>query len=609
MEKSSPISEKLKHIDCRSLTLYPSNSRNHECINGTLFYAKRRRNQPLLVIVSSPSSKRKQINEFAENIASLFYATFVIEISRVDGNKTTKDILEKNKIKLAHIIDHFGKTKSDNSNSDYKSFLNYKKIGLVAFSEGAEICGAWSEANAKKSRVKGIFLISPAFAIKSRKLNHPIFTFTGNLDSLSELFSWDESNIFKMGAILRGGNHRRPIRRGERKNVEQSDLRYKALNTFDQFNTVFDSIALFFDAFFSKRKLSKNKVDIMWRLKSRYREDLRILYYNPKGSIVWGNAYEGTNNCQLYVKNCKSKISSDQISPVKIESFELGKISKPFSGVKICDRFLNSGVNYFFSPPAFGKYKSLIQKYTDALREDRVCIEKIEKVVGEIVTFLRNLYLESTNQQLPINKNRFPILQCLINLIHKFVVDSENINDYPWPQLQKCLELKDFAAVDFLMETISIIRRFKTLPWNHSAFSREIIWTNTNTKYILCTEKFNASKFSLLSFRMGQSYISRNLTQGNVLREPQRIGICVNGNQLDVIKVKFPFRRKIRISEPLKTFKQYLDYNNGIEDIGLQCYLSYYLIPIAGIKRVNRIELHFQNPSGAIMLSEVAFTN
>lgn len=619
MERSKKKSfnpSKLKHIKCRSLTLSPSNARNNTCIKGTLFYAAKR-NQPLLIIVSSPSTERKQINEFAENIASLYYATFVLEILRT--GETTKNILEKNRKKLDLVINHFRETKSNNNVNDYKKYLNCKKIGLVAFSEGAEICGAWSEANSKNSKVKAIFSISPVFAIKSRKLNHPVFIFAGNMDSLSELYSWDESNIFKMGAILRGGNHRRPIRRGKRQTGGQSNLRYTTLNTFDQFKIVYDSMALFFDAFFSKRKSnfdvffskrSPDMINIMWALQARYREDLRILYCNPKGSIIWGNAYKGFQNPKLYFKDCRQfKINSEQISSAEIRKNECEVISIPFTGVKICDRFLNSGVDYFFPPLAYGKYKSLVHRYTDALREEKVCIEKIEKIVEEIVKFLKNLYLEATDQHFPICKNDFPIMQCLINRIYSFVGDSENKNDYPWCQLRKHLKLKDFTAVDFLMDTISIVRRFKIQPWNHSAFAREIIWTNPNTKCTLCLDNFNVSKFSLLSLRMGQSYISRNLTQGNVLSESQKIDICVNGNSLDEIKVKFPFRRKVRISEPIKTINHNLAYYNDIEDIGLQCYLSYYLIPIVDIKNIHCIELHFQNPSGAIMLSEVAFTN
>lgn len=619
---------------------------------GTVYYQPRDEKRPVLIIVPGPPTTEEEIEEFTEFITSLGFVCIIPRIIRT--NCLSEEALEINTNQLSKVIkeleDCLIESKPDESlekNQDVfeelSTYIKSAKIGLIGYSEGSEICANWSQKN-KKKKVDGIFLIAPVSTICQRTLFHPLFLFIGNIDATASMNSWDRSNVAKTGIILRGGRHGelfRPRKKEERSKNSSRNRQGRNndsnLEEFEQSQILLECVYLFFAEIFSPKKL-RNQYDVIKYLKLHYQEQLRLLYHIPlkkKEKLVIEGTYLETKDDSIvdyecWIGNCYWKPNQ-------------GSLNSDYSFLS-SGRFLYSGIKDVFKVGRFSKYKLQVWKYRQLLESnhsnEKNSTSKVSIVVEEIIAILRNVVGDPLKNQnggethLPIPIHELPLVEEIEKLIDDTISKQSSIAEKDrWTKLKNFLEVPSFSSFDFLINIIRQVRLSKIDPWDHTAYGREIIWRANNFEEFERNEDEDAKckffyeidlgnfktgpvdsrPYKFVSLRLGQSYKSRFKTQGNALRTKQSIDIFFNDeeNKSFSIQVLPPLRRRPRVAEPIDMLeiKEFL-FGNWIDDIGLQCYLSHYLIPIPyQIETIKKIKLCFLNPSGAIMLSEVALTN
>ena len=475
-----------------------------------------------------------------------------------------------------------------------------QKVGLIGFSSVMEYCLAFS-FNSSSKKVKGIFGLGPAFSDVSWPAKHPYFHFSGTEDDRSKLISWDLTNVLKLGIILDGGRHYGPLEMVEDPTLDKPYLGDRPLTASEQFKYLVDCLSGFFNFVFN----GKDSFPEFYNTLKTKSDAVGFLYSNPSSKKI----LEGTT----WEKN-KFKLSYYWIGKVSSES-QNGKISLSFN-----DRFLlwGAGIAITRYKQVNGKpgFKKIIRDFIKEIESSLENDLDLAKIDASAVVFLFKWLL---NAPIIIKYPNFkqtnipfdlPFTQEIKISLEKFVQKNSDRKSF-WSEFE--IQIKDFRAIKFLQNILAFYRRTKIDPWRHAVYGRELSWDTKNQVYQIPLKKIKVSEFNFLSLRLGQSYISRKKYNKNQPGMPQILHLYFNkrNSTFTEISIPPPFKREQEYSGPLQLNdpELYL-YGDWLPRTGLQCYLTHHLIPLPpDLKTLHKIELHFQNPSGAIMLSEVALTN
>lgn len=580
-------------------------------ISGSLIYdAKKVETIESMIIIyvdiAKPYSKR--IIYFAKHLATMGYVCMVPVIFPIrnpnflDGRVEGLDFIIKN-------IDFL--------KGPIKTITN---IGLIGHSQTCEICSIWTSQAISESIVKGILAVCPAFGETHPIVSIPIFTIIGDKDPNANLVSWDRSYVDKSGVILSKGLHSGYFSPFEPEQDRVATHGYWTNQNNLQYQILFDSATLFFGELFYNEK--SNQLNVLNVLKSKYSQFIRILYQNTKKSVIEGSDFDTKNLGKIELKPWIGQLFVGH-KAAPIADYDL---KYNFDEQQIYTRFLYNGLdnvtNIFHLAAYIVELKAYIQQSseTHVIGQTKKTADVYQHdVVDKTLQVIRNAFEGAKDDnQIPIERQRLPILLYL----KSFILQSINSNNLHWSKLCKLISERSYGSLFFLSDLLMILRQLTMDPWNHAAFGREIIWqlkhdSRFKARYIIDLHKDedNYAKFRYLSLRLGQSFLDQKVTLGNTIGKSQIIYVYFHTKQ----GINTPYEIEVKppsVLSPSSSLPNIIP--KGTEDLILgnythqqqiKCYLDFHLIPLPKDQQITSIELQFQNPSGAIMLSEVAFTN
>lgn len=577
-------------------------------IRGHIYYFFDSR-QPLIILIDSSTRSPGKNLEFAHSLALGGYTCFTPYSNPIPGKEEDITLLNST-------IEVFNN--ADGLDETYKKHIKANSVGLIGCSSGGGVCQKLSEINQSNNLIKGLFCISPT-ATPLTDVKHPFFIFFGNADYQIKMLSWDRSHTQKSGILVRGGRHINSF------HEIVFDTKFltstKSIAQIEDsilFNVLYQSLNIFLQNIFDPQ--STNLLSELMKVYANFQDSTRILYHNPDyKQVIEGTKIELSNQkfSKIKLEDWKGTIEKLSHSRQTSDSSKNRADTKDSNNSNFNEKFLYSGhISTGFN---FRKFRNNVELFIRLLdkKASPSCFESaICKITQVLLKTINST--DSEEEQLPIAKPEFPFVKELKSLIGKYI-GSQIINK---DSIQTELSKVDYHAAKFLQSIILLVYEHEIDTWEHAAFGREIKWTDRNSVYSITNFSIcGIPKDTYLSIRMGQSYKGRNNPNQNEFNIPQLIEIYLYDTQKEtkegiekkpyIIKLEPPKNREIEVEEPrnfIQPSKFY--FENWIHDIGLQCYLTYYLIPIPpDLECLDKIKLHFLNKTGAIMLSEIALTN
>lgn len=581
-------------------------SKKRPSISGIFIYYLKKKN-PVLMLIRASSQDIQEMIYLGKYLALLGYSCF-IPILKNDSDPLTS--IEKNAKYVSRLVSVFRKPKL--LPKFLRKFILSKNVGLVSFSQSVEISHLVSELNPRKHWIKGIFSIAPASGFSYPAVKHPLFIILGSADSTANLISWDRSNTLKSGIIIRGGRHENYFNNPDKlRPLPQTDPTFIIIPEKTQFQILISSLALFFREAFSAKK--GNYLNALHQLQVIFDDEIRVLYHNYQDrKLIEGSDFYKKKRNFLKLKDWKGTFIIDSSDAEELERDCINTKNTTDHSKKY---FLFSGIARDTGIYDRKEYNKAIKEYLKVSKVEGPESGLDSKILEKIISFYKKIVESDFKNKITfVNKEDLTIANCLLREI-LIITESEEPD---WDKLRKILTEDKIKSIDFLIEVNLLSQELRLNPWYHAAYGRELKW-NKDTEAIYLIEKLHkikCKKYQYLSLRIGQNYKSHLETEGNLPLQEQIIDIYFYSDESPYppirIKVDFPIKRKnpdFNVPNDLLAYPEII-FKSWITDIELQCYLTYHIIPIPpGIKKLQKIELHFLNRTGAIMLSEVALTN
>ncbi|MEO0469473.1 MAG: hypothetical protein AAF206_07635 [Bacteroidota bacterium] len=471
---------------------------------------------------------------------------------------------------IAHVHEKFGRS---------------LKIGFVTYSASAEICSTWYETfyltdktEATKENILGIFMIGPAynsfFDAQYTEFKLPIFLLAGTDDDTANIHGWDFASDLKVGMILHDVDHN-----GYFENQSSSQLSKDQHGTsYRPLDICYAGICSFFDALQKEKPyhLRETLQDLQQKYEAFF---LRILFQHPSDKSI----------THLLSYNLRSLYEG---------------IEKRAGVFKRSDRYvpLIKGMLETFHQIEDNQYEFEPSDLEDAVK---TYVKKISEI----------LYRHAMS-----NKS-YSVTEELRKLVAGFLDQQRDDIDWQDPswQIELTQKLSDIhtriRTAYFLLGIILSLQKLRLDPWDHAVEAWPISWKKAQSRIYPMSPLVNYKDYQYLSIKLGQHYTDISISNTHSSFTPLQILVKISAKDSEksheeLITIPPPFVRD-EFEIDLENFFEPGNFLFGKVFHGrpVKSYLSHFFIPLPKDRIITSIELHFQSPSGAIMLSEVALTN